>query len=301
MTTTPARPTIAVVGSANQDLIVPVERHPGRGETVLGGDHLRAGGGKGANQAVACARLGARTLFVGCVGDDDIGRSLMQGLEVEGIDTTWLWSLPDVPSGLALIVVAGDGENTIVVSPGANAHLGPQHLPTTELARAHALLVQLEIPIPTVAAAVEATTGLVVLNPAPAAAVPASVLHATDVLVPNRSELAALAGAEREPRTIDEVVDLARTLDGPAAVVVTLGVDGALVLSATAVEHVPAHRVEAVDTTAAGDSFCGALTVALATGADLVTATRHAVAAASITVTRRGAQPSLPTRRALAT
>lgn len=296
MTTAAGLPTVAVVGSANQDIVVPVTRHPGLGETVLGGDHLRAGGGKGANQAVACARLGARTYFIGCVGDDDIGRALLRALDAEGVDTTATRVVAGVPSGLALIVVAEDGENTIVVSPGANAQLRAQDLPVDLLAGADALLVQLEIPVPTVAAAVEAAEGLVVCNPAPAAPLPEATLAATDILVPNRSELAVLAGVEREPVTLDEVVDLARSVSGPGAIVVTLGVDGAAILEGDAVHHVPAHRVAAVDATAAGDSFCGALTVARATGADLRTATQEAVAAAAITVTRRGAQPSLPTR-----
>lgn len=299
MTTPAARPTIAVVGSANQDLVVPVTRHPSLGETVLGGDHLRVGGGKGANQAVACARLGAATHFIGCVGADDIGRALVRGLEADGIDTTGLHVLDGVPSGLALIVVAEDGENTIVVSPGANAHLAPSHLPMDVLASADAVLVQLEVPVPTVTAAVEAARGVVVCNPAPAAPLPPELLAATDVLIPNRSELATLTLADREPVTIDEVVDLARTLEGPGAVVVTLGVDGALVSTSSDVRHVPAHQVTAVDATAAGDSFCGALTVAHAMGADLLTATRQAVLAAAITVTRLGAQPALPTRAEL--
>lgn len=296
MSATAPAPSVVVVGSANQDIVVPVTRHPGLGETVLGGDHLRAGGGKGANQAVACARLGADTSFVGCVGDDDIGRALLRGLEVEGIDTRASHVLADTPSGIALIVVAEDGENTIVVSPGANAKLTPEHLPIDAIGRADALLVQLEVPVPAIEAAVAAARGLVVCNPAPAAPLPATLLAATDILVPNRSELAALAGGGQEPVTIDEVVDLARTLEGPGAIVVTLGVDGALVLADGDVHHVPAHRVVAIDATAAGDSFCGALTVARAAGADLVAATRQAVAAAAITVTRRGAQPSLPTR-----
>lgn len=296
MPTSRSAPTIAVVGSANLDLAVPVARHPQPGETVLGGDHRRVAGGKGANQAVAGARLGARTAFIGCVGDDDVGRALLDGLEAEGIDVTGCRVLGGVPSGLALIVVAEGGENTIVVSPGANAHLEVAQVQVPLVADADAVLVQLEVPVEPAAAAVAAARGLVVCNPAPAAPLPAATLAAVDVLVPNRSELRVLTGAAREPTTFDEVVDLARTVEGPSAVVVTLGTDGAVVVAPDRIEHLAAHPVAAVDTTAAGDAFCGALTVACASGAGLTAAARYATAAAAITVTRHGAQPSLPTR-----
>lgn len=292
-----AAPTITVVGSANLDVVVPVQRHPDSGETVIGGDHYRAPGGKGANQAVACARLGATTRFIGCVGDDDPGRSLLGGLTGDDVDTTYLTVLPGSPSGLALIVVDSVGENTIVVSPGANARLGPEHIQPAAFTGSAAVLLQLEVPLEAVTAAAEVAEGLVVLNPAPAIMLPPALLDRTDVLVPNRGELALLAGAEAEPAGLDEVVELARSINGPSSVVVTLGKDGAVVVDRTAVRTVPAHAVEAVDATAAGDSFCGALVVALSEGASLEAATRWATTAAAITVTRRGAQPSLPTRQ----
>lgn len=288
---------ITVVGSANLDVVVPVDRHPRPGETVLGGDHYRAAGGKGANQAVACARLGAATRFIGCVGDDDPGRSLHRALTEDHVDTTYLTSLPGTPSGLALIVVDSEGENTIVVSPGANSRLGPEHLAAAAFAGTAAVLLQLEVPIEAVVAAAELAQGLLVLNPAPAVPLPTALLERTDVLVPNRGELALLAGESREPSNLDEVVDLARRVDGPSSVVVTLGKEGAIVIDDKAVSSVPAHLVKAVDATAAGDSFCGALAVALAEGAALEAAARWATAAAAITVTRRGAQSSLPTRQ----
>lgn len=293
------RPTIAVVGSANLDVVAPVTRHPRPGETVIGGDHYHAPGGKGANQAVACARLGARTRFVGCVGDDDPGRTLIRALRDDGIDVEHLEVLAGVPSGLALIVVDELGENTIVVSPGANARLGTGHVAAADIGGADAVLLQLEVPLETVVAAAEAARGLVVLNPAPATALSSALLQRTDVLVPNRGELAMLAGADAEPGSIDEVVDLARTVEGPDRLVVTLGSDGALAIENGHVVHVPARPVQAVDATAAGDSFCGALTVALTEGAGLEAATRWASIAASLTVGRRGAQPSLPNRREL--
>ncbi len=288
---------IMVVGSANLDVVVPVDRHPRLGETVIGGDHYRAAGGKGANQAVACARLGVSTGFVGCVGDDDVGVTLRRALRDDHVDLAHLTSLDGTPSGLALIVVDLGGEHTIVVSPGANARLSEEHVAAVPLREADAVLLQLEVPLATVTAAAVATRGLVVLNPAPAAALPAALLQRTDVLVPNRGELAMLAGAENEPTTPDEVIDMVRTLAGPERVVVTLGADGALAVGPATATHVAAVPVESVDATAAGDAFCAALTVALTEGADLDAATRWATAAAAITVTRKGAQPSLPTRR----
>ena len=288
--------SVLVVGSANLDVVVPVTRHPVIGETVIGGDHYRATGGKGANQAVACARLGAATSFVGAVGDDDPGRALTAALVEAGVEVSGLHRLDAVPSGLAVIVVDATGENTIVVSPGANDRLTPDLLPLPALAAAGVVLLQLETPLETVAAAAAAATGLVVLNPAPATELPAALLERTDVLVPNRTELALLAGHAAEPRELEEVVALARALEGPSRLVVTLGSDGAVVIDGDQVHTVPARQVTAVDATAAGDTFCGALTVALTEGADLVAAARWAAGAAALAVTRRGAQPSIPTR-----
>lgn len=289
-------PAITVLGSANVDIIVPVDRHPRLGETVLGGDHYRAAGGKGANQAVACSRLGGPTRFVGCVGDDEPGRYLRAALADADVDVTDLTTLPDTPSGLALIVVDDRGENTIVVSSGANGRLRTDHLDAAGLVDGTALLLQLEIPIATVAWAVAAARGLVVLNPAPAAMLPRDVLERVDVLVPNRGELALLAGRETEPQSVDDVVELARSVRGPARVVTTLGADGAVAVDGDEVTVVAASPVQAVDTTGAGDAFCGALTVALVEGATLGAATRWASIAAGLAVTTRGAQPAMPTR-----
>ncbi|QBI21927.1 ribokinase [Egibacter rhizosphaerae] len=285
-----------VVGSANADIVVPVERHPRVGETVIGGDHYRAAGGKGANQAVACARLGARTRFVGRVGDDDHGRLLIDALTHDGIELSGLRVTDDAPSGLALIVVGPDGDNSIVVSPGANARLSRGDLDGTGIEGAGAVLLQLEVPLGTVEAAASRARGLVVLNPAPAVPLPSALLARTDVLVPNRGELAVLAGANDEPASIDEAADLARSLDVVDRMVITLGADGAVVVEHGTVTHVPAHSVVARDTTAAGDAFCGALSVALLEGADLVAAARWARVGAALAAERVGAQPSLPTR-----
>jgi ribokinase len=288
---------VAVVGSANIDLVVPVAVLPRPGQTVLGGDHLRASGGKGANQAVAAARLGRRAAMIGRVGDDDFGRQVLHSLDAAGVDTTATTVTADVPTGLALITVDRTGENTIAVSPGANARLTADDVAAAAplLSTARVLLVQLEVAIDTVGAAVAAAAGTVILNPAPAASLPATVLEHVDVLVPNRSELAVLT-SHKEPRSLDEAARMTRSLPAGVAVVVTLGTDGALVVEDGQVEHVPAIPVAAVDATGAGDAFCGALADGLARDLDLVAATRWAVRVAGLATTRWGAQPSMPSR-----
>jgi ribokinase len=288
---------VAVVGSANIDLVVPVAVLPRPGQTVLGGDHLRASGGKGANQAVAAARLGRRSALVGRVGDDDFGRQVLHSLTGAGVDTSATEVTAGVPTGLALITVDRTGENTIAVSSGANARLTADDVAAAApvLAAARVLLVQLEVAIDTVAAAVATAAGAVILNPAPAASLPAEVLEHVDVLVPNRSELAVLTG-HKEPRSLEEAAHMTRSLPAGIAVVVTLGADGALVVEDGQVEHVPAISVAAVDATGAGDAFCGALADGLARELDLVAATRWAVRVAGLATTRWGAQPSMPSR-----
>jgi len=288
-------PAIAVVGSVNLDIVVGVDRHPAPGETVLGGDRVDLPGGKGANQAVAAARLGRDVAIVGRVGADAAGARLRSGLEAEGVDVRYLASDPEAPSGVALIAVAPDGENTIIVSPGANARVGRQDVDAASelLASAAVTLLQLEVPPEAVGAAVRAAGGTVVLNPAPARALEPEVLAGVDVLVPNRGELGLLAGAGA-PADAGAAVALARRLEGPASVVVTLGAEGAVVIEASRVERVPAPAVEAIDATGAGDAFCGALADALARGATLVEAARWGVAAAALSVGRMGAQDGMP-------
>jgi ribokinase len=287
---------IAVVGSCNVDFVVPVAGLPAPGETVLGRDHLRSPGGKGANQAVAAARLGGAVGFVGCVGDDELAGTITTALTDAGVSTTWLRVVADAPSGLALITVADGGENTIAVSPGANARLSPSDVAAASplLTEAAVTLVQLEIDPSTVAAAVRTATGTVVLNPAPAAKLSPSVLAEVDVLVPNRTELAVLTGAA-SPTSVAEAATLAASLEGPAAVVVTLGEDGAVVVAAGETTHIPAISVEAVDATGAGDAFCGALAEALSRDEPLVAAAQWAVRVAGMSTTRWGAQ-TVPTR-----
>jgi ribokinase len=286
---------IVVVGSLNLDLVVRVPRLPGPGETVSGGDVFRNPGGKGANQAVAAARLGRGVAMVGCVGDDQAGRDLLASLRAHGVDTAHVRVVEGVPSGAAFITVREDGENQIVVSPGANARLTAEDAVRAGAAlRAAAVtLLQLEIPLAAVAAAARAAGGTVVLNPAPVQALPEELLGEVDVLVPNRVELAQLAAAPA-PGTVEEAAELAGRLPS-RAVVVTLGADGALVVEQGHASHVPAVPVRPVDTTAAGDAFCGGLADALAGGAALQDAARWAVRVAAAACTRPGAQASLPT------
>ena len=298
----PEGPEIAVVGSANLDLVVEVATIPVPGETVLGGDLRRIPGGKGANQAVAAARLGRRVAMVGRVGDDDAGTTLRSAMDAAGVDTTWLLNTDNTPSGTALIAVAADGDNAIVVSPGANGRVSSADVASAAgvLGAAAVVLLQLEVPLEAVAAAVRHARGMVVLNPAPAptAMLPDDLLDGVDVIVPNQTELATLAGytglsaiGEVDP---DTAVALARGLP-VAAAVVTLGAAGAMVVTPADATHVPAPAVEPADTTAAGDAFCGALADALVDGADLVGATEWAVRVGAAATLRPGAQPSLPT------
>lgn len=292
-------PKIVVVGSANTDLVVKVPSIPAPGETVLGGDLVRASGGKGANQAVAAARLGAEVTFIGCLGHDDLGDAYYAQLIKEGMDLRFLRRTVERPSGVALIFVGPDGENAIAVAPGANALLTAADVNAAEAAfrEADAVLTQLEVPLDAVHQAVELGKrhgAKVILNPAPAPPepLPTSLLQDIDVLTPNRQEARAIAGSGESPR---DAADRLRGL-GVGAVVMTLGAEGAWLLSDEGEAVIPGRKVAAVDATGAGDCFSGALTVALAEGKNLAEAVRWATVAASISVTRLGAQPSLPSR-----
>jgi len=279
---------IAVVGSINLDLVVAVERHPAPGETVVGGDCRQLPGGKGANQAVAAARLGAKVAMVGRVGADAQGAWLREGLWTEGVGVEHVREDRQAPTGVALIAVDARGENTIVVSPGANARVDARDVAAASevVGGADVVLVQHEVPQAAVAEAIATAGGTVVLNPAPARGLVAPV----DVLVPNRGELETLAGGRGDP------VTLARSITAARAVVVTLGAEGAVVVEGDRAERVRAPHVEAVDTTGAGDAFCGALAEAMAGGATVVEAARWAVRVAAASVTRPGAQGGLPRR-----
>ncbi|MGI9624413.1 MAG: ribokinase [Acidimicrobiales bacterium] len=287
---------IAVVGSCNLDLVVGVDSVPRVGETVLGGDLVQIPGGKGANQAVGAARLGRSVAMVGRVGDDAAGVLLRQALEDDGVDTTQLVDTSGVPTGVAFIAVQSDGDNAIVVSPGANGRVTPDDVrAAVAVVSARIVLCQAEIPIDSVVEAARSATGLVIWNPAPAPRewVPLELLDTIDVLVPNETELAVLTDHDAEV-DMATAAKLARSLPC-AAVVVTLGSEGALVVSGEAAVHVEAPTVQPVDTTAAGDSFCAALADRLVDGADLVEAARWAVRVGAATTLRAGAQPSRPT------
>jgi len=288
---------IVVVGSLNQDTTVRVARLPQPGETVLGQGHFSDAGGKGANQAVAAARLGSTVAMVGMVGADAAGARLLQSLREAGVSATSVGRSTEVATGLALITVDERGENMIVVSPGANGALLPQNVrASAEILEAAAItLLQLEIRTDTVAEAAEISGGKVILNPAPARFLEPGLLANVDVLIPNRTELGVLTGSP-EPRTVEEAARLASTFDGPHAVVVTLGADGALLVEGGDAVHVPSVAVDSVDPTGAGDAFCAGMADALVQGSSTEDAVRWAVRCGAAATLRWGAQASLPTR-----
>jgi ribokinase len=269
-------PRIAVVGSINLDLVATVERLPRRGETLTDAALARVPGGKGANQAVAAARLGAEVRFVGCVGDDEFGKLARRGLEDAGVDLRGLRVVQGEQTGIALIVVARDGENQIVVVPGANRELVPDDY---EVGDADAVLCQLEVPLDAVSAAAEQSRGMFCLNAAPARAVPENLLARADLIVANSLEVEALGSSPLG-----------------SLFALTLGADGALLVDdgEEVARSVP-PRVKAVDGTAAGDAFCACLVVSLLEGRPRDEALERACAAGAVAASRPGAQPSLPT------
>jgi ribokinase len=278
------------VGSANVDLVLPVRRIPRPGETVLAGVMTRGPGGKGANQAVASARAGARTAMVASLGDDDGGALLRDALGSSGVDLS-LVSSTDTPTGTAIITVDDSGENSIVVAPGANGELSLSDAAARVVAAAKVVLAQLEIPFPTVRATAAASSYFI-LNAAPAAELPDELLADVDLLVVNETEAEAIGGADR-----------AALLKKVPAAVVTLGAAGAVILTRGDDEiAVPGVPVDVVDTTAAGDTFCGVLAATLAsasttgaiTASDLTNAVRRANVAASLSVQAAGAISSVP-------
>ncbi|BDH03704.1 ribokinase [Streptomyces seoulensis] len=286
---------LLVVGSANADLVVGVERRPGAGETVLGGDLAVHPGGKGANQAVAAARLGARTALLARVGDDGHGTLLLDSLRSAGVDTSAVLA-GGAPTGVALITVDPSGDNSIVVSPGANSRLTEGDVRADVVGAARVVSAQLEIPLETVAAVVRALPEdtRFVLNPSPPRPLPYEVLAACDPLVVNEHEARVLLGDQEAG---DDPADRARRLLalGPRSVVVTLGAKGALVCDASGVCAVPSVAVAAVDTTGAGDAFTAALAWRLGAGEELPVAAAYAARVGAAAVTRRGAQESYPT------
>lgn len=273
---------VVVVGSANLDLVATAARLPAPGETVHGTSYGEHPGGKGLNQAIAAARAGARVALVAAIGDDEAGRRLRDVATADGIDVALLDVRPATPSGRALIAVDEHGENLIVVVPGANADVRVGSLPS-----AGVVLAQLEVPLEQVTAAFRAARAAgsrTVLNPAPATQLPGELLAHCDVVVPNEHEIALVGGVD------------ALLAAGPEAVVVTRGALGVEVATADGSRWAePAFEVDPVDSTAAGDAFCGALAARLAAGDQLDDAVRWASAAGALATTRRGAVPSLPT------
>ncbi len=292
---------VLVVGSSNTDMIIRVPRIPRPGETILGGTFAMAAGGKGANQAVAAARAGGEVIFVARVGGDVFGRQALAGFEADGIDTRFVERTEGSPSGVALINVDDRGENSISVASGANARLSLEDIGRAKEAFAEAdiVLLQLESPLEAVAAAVRMAREArvpVILNPAPALPLDDALLSQITVLTPNEHEASILIGLPVENEFDARMAATRLRARGPETVIVTLGAKGVLVSAAGVMGILPAFAVEPVDTTAAGDVFNGALAVALAEKRPLADAIRFAQAAAAISVTRPGAQPSAPSR-----
>lgn len=295
---------IVIVGSLNLDFIVRVARLPQRGETLPGSRFVTLPGGKGANQACAVGRLAQpdTAVMIGCVGQDVYGQQLMESLRACGVNNRYVRGAPEAATGIALILVEPNGQNQIVVVPGANDCLRPEDVTEalTALGGSH-LLLQLETPIATVTAAAAHARSLgmtVILDPAPAREAPAVLLRNVNILTPNESEALALVGAAGDHIALADASDVARELLalGPQQVILKLGAQGAFLADGERSRHFPARTVEAKDTTAAGDCFNGALATALAEGLTLDAAIAFANVAASIAITRIGAQASLPTR-----
>ncbi len=301
-----AQPKILVLGSLNLDFVLDIDRMPGAGETLTSTASALQSGGKGANQAVACARLGAETAMIGRIGDDPAGTSLREALAGEGIAVDGVLVTPGCASGAAAVLLTPDGQNRIILAPGANARLTAADVAAQaeRFAAADLLVCQLETPLPTIAAAIEqaAAIGLpVLLNPAPAQALPPALLARIDYLVPNESEATLLTGiAVDGPDSAAAAAEQLRQ-QGARCVVITLGAAGILIADARSTRHIPALPTEVVDTTAAGDCFIGGFATGLGEGLDIDAAAALGQRAARLCVGRRGAQASLPWRREIST
>ncbi len=293
---------ILVVGSSNTDMVIKTNNFPAPGETILGGRFLMNAGGKGANQAVAAARLGGMVTFVGKIGNDIFGKQAVQQLEDEGINVDYVAVDAENPSGVAMITVDRKGENSIVVAPGSNGTLSPADFDkaTAELNESEYVLMQLEIPIPTVEYIARISIQKqkkVILNPAPAAELSDELLHNLYLITPNETEAELLTGIK--VTDLNSAMKAATVLHekGVEIVIVTMGSAGAFLLADGKFEIIKAPKVEAVDTTAAGDTFNGALVVALSEGKTIQESIAFANKAASVSVTRIGAQSSVPYRK----
>lgn len=293
---------IAVIGSSNTDMVIKTTKLPAPGETILGGEFFMNPGGKGANQAVAAARLGGKVTLIAKTGDDVFGREARQIFENDQINTEYLITDTTHPSGIALITVDSHGENCIVVAPGSNSYLSRNdiELARQEILQSELILMQLEIPVETVdyVTTLADEAGIrVILNPAPAAIISDEILSRLFMITPNETEAELLSGIP--VRDVESATLAARNLydRGVKVVIITLGSKGALLFTGNNTILVPSPKVEAVDTTAAGDVFNGAIAVAISEGAALEKAVEFACKAAAISVTRMGAQSSAPYRR----
>jgi ribokinase len=295
---------IVVIGSSNTDMIVQAPHLPRPGETILGGTFNTAAGGKGANQAVSGARAGGNVSFVARVGKDMFGDQALQGLRAEGIDTRYVVTDPEAPSGVALIMVDDRGENSIAVASGANGHLSVDDVTAAQtlIEGADIVLMQLEVPLATVEAAAQLASNKqvpVILNPAPAQHLSDTLLQQVNLLTPNETEAQILTGIEVHNENTANQAARALIDKGVDSVIITLGAAGAYVYANDFTGMIAGFKVHPVDTTAAGDTFNGTLAVALAEGTPLPEAIRFAHAAAALSVTRLGAQPSAPARQAI--
>ncbi|MEJ0055948.1 MAG: ribokinase [Bacteroidota bacterium] len=289
---------ILVIGSSNTDLIANVERFPAAGETVEGKFFLQAMGGKGANQALAAHRLGGQVKFITCLGSDANGQNALKYYEHEGLDVSMSLVVDDVATGTAMILVNAQGENCIIITPGANHKLSADYIKgiEKEIASASMIMLQMEIPFETVLKVCELASRhktAVLLNVAPARKVDSNLLKIVDILVVNETEIEIITGQTIESVGEEGVIGKIISM-GATTVILTLGGRGCIVKSENINQFIPAFQVTAVDSTAAGDTFCGALVAQLSTGKELIEAVRFSTAAAAICVTRRGAQPSIP-------
>ncbi|WP_432664285.1 ribokinase [Wukongibacter baidiensis] len=292
---------ITVIGSLNMDLVTRVKVMPRIGETLIGKNYMQIPGGKGANQADAIAKLGSKVKMIGLVGDDGFGNDLISSLTEDGVDVSHIKKLKDATTGIAVIMVNDEGENSIVVIPGANFELTPEHIDDSieAIKGSDIVVTQLETPVDTVRYALKRAKELgkyTILNPAPAAKLDDELISYIDLLTPNETELEVLSGVKIE--TESDILAGARVLmnKGVKELIVTMGEKGALYVNDKENNVYPAHKVEPVDTTAAGDSFTGGIAVALSEGKSMEEAIKFATKVGAITVTREGAQSSLPTR-----